>query len=201
LVWNSNSLLIILQFRGIFFYKPTLLLFNYLRYLALPGSICNLLNIFCFINSFQKCALQLLWFQATQAQAREGAGFKLAPKSSLNRWGCACQISLRLTQGFGFPFALYIPTDVQTNTCTNIYNIHRLWMLNCVCCTILDTNDGLKSSNQRTLVKFKLFPCLKSQLYKVCFPVLAILDFKQKWGVHKNLESFFSQLKNPLRQR
>jgi len=50
-----------------------------------------------------------------QAQAREGAGVKPAPKPSLDRWGWVCKISSRSMQEFGFPFALHIPTDGQTN--------------------------------------------------------------------------------------
>jgi len=45
-----------------------------LRYPALPGLICNLLNILFFGISFQKCFLQLLGFQASQAQGVGGRG-------------------------------------------------------------------------------------------------------------------------------
>jgi len=45
----------------------------------------------------------------------EGAGIKPGPKPSSDRWGCVCKISSRLVQGFGFPLALHIPTDGQTN--------------------------------------------------------------------------------------
>jgi len=47
----------------------------------------------------------------------EGGG-QTCTKPSLDRWGCACKISSRLVQGFGFPLALHIPTDKQTNICT-----------------------------------------------------------------------------------
>jgi len=40
---------------------------------------------------------------------------------TLDRWGCVCKISSRLVQGFGFPLALHIPTDRQTNICMPIY--------------------------------------------------------------------------------
>jgi len=43
-----------------------------LRYPALSELICNLLNIFYFVNSFQKCVLQLLGFQAPEAQGVRG---------------------------------------------------------------------------------------------------------------------------------
>jgi len=87
---------------------------------VLPGLICNLLNIFCFSNSFQKCALQLLGFQAPQAQMGEGTGDKPAPKPYLDWWGCVYKILLRSVQGFGFPSALHIPTDRQTNKQTSV---------------------------------------------------------------------------------
>jgi len=58
--------------------------------------------------------LQLIGFQAPQAQVGEGVGVKPAPKLSLDRWGCVCKISSRSVQGFGFPLALHIPTDRQT---------------------------------------------------------------------------------------
>jgi len=45
----------------------------------------------------------------------EGAGVKPVPKPSLDRKGCACKISSRSVQGFGFPLALHIPTDGQTD--------------------------------------------------------------------------------------
>jgi len=45
----------------------------------------------------------------------EGAGIKPGPKPSLERWECVCKTSLRSVQGFGFPLALHIPTDKQTN--------------------------------------------------------------------------------------
>jgi len=45
----------------------------------------------------------------------EGEGVKPVPKPSLDRWGCACKISSRSVQGFGFPLALHIPTDRQTD--------------------------------------------------------------------------------------
>jgi len=45
----------------------------------------------------------------------EGVGVKSGPKLSLDRWGCVCKISSRTVQGFGFPLALHIPTDTQTN--------------------------------------------------------------------------------------
>jgi len=41
----------------------------------------------------------------------KGPGVKPAPKPSLDRWGCACKISSRSVQGFGFQLALHIPTD------------------------------------------------------------------------------------------
>jgi len=43
------------------------------------------------------------------------AGVKPAPKPSLDRWESVCKISTRLVQGLGFPLALHIPTDRQTN--------------------------------------------------------------------------------------
>jgi len=49
-----------------------------------------------------------------------GTGIKHVPKPSLDRWGCACKILSRLVQGFGFPLALHIPTDGQTNKQTSV---------------------------------------------------------------------------------
>jgi len=51
----------------------------------------------------------------------EGVGVKSGPKPSLDRWGCACKISSRLVQEFGFPLALNIPTDKQTSVCPFLY--------------------------------------------------------------------------------
>jgi len=52
-------------------------------------------------------------------------GFKRAPKPSLDRWGCACKISSRSMQGFGFPLALHTPTDRQTSVCPFLYRYRR----------------------------------------------------------------------------
>jgi len=49
------------------------------------------------------------------------AGIKPAPKPFLDRLGCVCKISSRSVQGFGFPLALHIPTDRQTNICMPIF--------------------------------------------------------------------------------
>jgi len=43
------------------------------------------------------------------------ARVKPASKPSLGRQECACKISSRLVQGFGFPLTLHIPTEGQTN--------------------------------------------------------------------------------------
>jgi len=61
-------------------------------------------NLFCFVNSCQKCILQLLMFQAPQAQIETGAGVKPGPERSLDRWGYAYKISTRSIsiQGYGF---------------------------------------------------------------------------------------------------
>jgi len=50
-----------------------------------------------------------------------GGGGGRTQTCTKDRWGCACKISLRLVQGFGFPLALHIPTDIQTNICMPIY--------------------------------------------------------------------------------
>jgi len=68
---------------------------------VLPRLICDLRNIFCFVNSFQKCVLQLLEFKPPRARVR--GQIKTAPKPSLDRWECACKILSRSVQGFGFP--------------------------------------------------------------------------------------------------
>jgi len=51
----------------------------------------------------------------------EGTGVKPGPKLSLDRWGCACIISARLVQEFGFQLALHIPTDKQASVFPFIY--------------------------------------------------------------------------------
>jgi len=66
-------------------------------------------------------ALQLLGFQAPQAQMEEGAGIKHAPKLSLARWGCACKILSRSVQGFGFPLDFHIPTDKHLYVHFDVY--------------------------------------------------------------------------------
>jgi len=78
-----------------------------LRYLVLPGLICNLL-------SFLKMCPSAFRVSSPQAQGG-GGGVKPAPKPSLDWWGCARKISSRSVQGFGFPLALHIPTDRQTD--------------------------------------------------------------------------------------
>jgi len=65
-------------------------------------------------QNFQKCVLQLIGFQAPQAQDGDKAGVKLAPQPSLDRWGCVFKILSRSMQELGFPLALHIPTDRQT---------------------------------------------------------------------------------------
>jgi len=50
-----------------------------------------------------------------QGPEGEGVGVKPEPKPSLDRWGCVCKIPSGSVQGFGFPLALHIPTDRQTN--------------------------------------------------------------------------------------
>jgi len=51
----------------------------------------------------------------------EGEGVKPAPKPTLDSWGCVCKISSTSVQEFGFPLALHISTDRQTNICMPIY--------------------------------------------------------------------------------
>jgi len=78
---------------------------HYLLFAELPGAArvnlqpCE--HTFCFVNSFQKCVLQLLGFQASIAQTEKG-GIKVTPKPFLDRWGCACKISLRSCRGLDF---------------------------------------------------------------------------------------------------
>jgi len=57
------------------------------------GLICNLLNIICFVNSFQKCVLQLLGFQVPEAQTGGGGGGwdKTCTKTSLGHVGMCAQ--------------------------------------------------------------------------------------------------------------
>jgi len=50
----------------------------------------------------------------------KGGGGQTIPKPFLDRWGCACKMLPRSLQGFGFPLALHIPTDKQTNICMPI---------------------------------------------------------------------------------
>jgi len=92
-----------------------------LRYPVRPGLICYLLNIFCFVNSFQKCVLQ--YFRAL-GPGVEAAGVKTSPKPSFDRWGCTYKILSRSMQGFGFPLALHIPTDRQTDKQTSVRPIY-----------------------------------------------------------------------------
>jgi len=72
-----------------------------------------------FCKQFSKMSTSA--FQTPQAQMGEGAGVKLAPKPSLNRWGFVYRISLWSWQGCGFPLVLHIPTDRQTNICMPIF--------------------------------------------------------------------------------
>jgi len=115
--WIQASKSYVLIKRGLNISKEKFIRYLFLHQLrcqALPGLICNLLNIFC----LQKCVLQLLGFQASKAQMEECAGDKPAPKPS---WGCACKISSRSVQGLGFLLAFHIPTDIQKNICTPIF--------------------------------------------------------------------------------
>jgi len=96
------------------------LIHYYLRLAELPWAARVNLQpaehlLFC--KQFSKTCPSAYRVQAPQAQSEEGAGAKPAPKPSLDSWGCACKISLRSVQGFGFLFALHIPTDRQTNKC------------------------------------------------------------------------------------
>jgi len=84
-----------------------------LRYPALPGLICNLLSILKMCPSGFRVS-------SSPGPGGEWAGFKPGLKPSLDRWGCACKISPRSVQGFGFPLALHIPTDRQTNKQTSV---------------------------------------------------------------------------------
>jgi len=80
----------------------------------MPGLICNLL----FGKKMSPSAFIIL---GPPGPGWEGAGVKLVPKPSLDRWGCVCTISSRLGQGFGFPLALHVPTDKQTSVCPILY--------------------------------------------------------------------------------
>jgi len=83
-------------------------------YLALPGLICHLLSIL-------KMCPSAFRVSSPPGPGGEGAGIKPGPKLSLDRWGCVCKISTRSVRGFGFPFALHVPTDEQANICTPIF--------------------------------------------------------------------------------
>jgi len=89
---------------------------NYYLLAEVPGAARVNLQPAVHLLFCKKCVLQLIGFQAPQAQAQaeEGVGVKLAPKPSLGTWGCACKISSR-------SLALHIPTDEQTNICTPIF--------------------------------------------------------------------------------
>jgi len=77
-------------------------IYNQLRYPALPRLICNLLNIFCFSNSFQKCVLQLLGLQAPQAQMGRWWWVKPAPKPCLDSWDVCAKFHWDLCRGLDF---------------------------------------------------------------------------------------------------
>jgi len=83
----------------------------WLRYPALPGLVYNPLNIFCFVNSFQKCV-------EFQALGGEGTGIKTAPKLSLVRWDVCAKFYQDPCRGLGFH---YLSTYQQTNICVPIF--------------------------------------------------------------------------------
>jgi len=88
---------------------------------VLPGLICNLLNIFCFENSFQKCVLQLLEFQAHQAKGDMGARAKPLDQNLSWMGGDVCA-KFHQDQCRGLDFtglALHIPTDIPTDRQTS----------------------------------------------------------------------------------
>jgi len=58
------------------------------------------------------------------ASGGRGRWVKPVPKPSLERCRSVYKISSRSVQGFGFPLALHIPTDKQTNICMS-------WALHC----------------------------------------------------------------------
>jgi len=68
-------------------------------------------------------------FTVSSPPGPEGGGVKPGPKPSLDRWGCACKISSRSVQGFGFPLALQVPTDKQTSVRPFLYREKKITCL------------------------------------------------------------------------
>jgi len=87
--------------------RSPLLLFTSLSTLCCPGYFAA-----CWASLVCSSAFRVL---CPPGQKGEGPGVKPAPKPYLDRWGCACKTWSRSVHGFGFPLALHIPTDRQTN--------------------------------------------------------------------------------------
>jgi len=112
------TLEISINFLTIFIF--TIVLFRQLA--EVPGAvrlICNLLSII-------KMCPSAFRVSSPPGPGGEGAEVKPGPKPSLDRWRCVCKISPRSVKGFGFPLALHIWTDGQTNICTPIYLLFYL---------------------------------------------------------------------------